>query len=1123
MAATEACPDRQLLQQLLAGSYPPEEQLEPLAAHLESCPRCAETLRGLTGTDTLVGLLAGAKPVPVAGEEAVVARLIERLGQHRSAPGDQDTAILNTEPPPADDLAAVLGPPGGPGELGRLGPYRVMSVLGHGGMGVVLHADDPDLGRAVAVKVMRPALTANPEARRRFTAEARAMAALEHDHIVPVYHVGEERGIPYFVMPLLRGEPLDARLRREGKLPVAEAVRVARQVAEGLAAAHARGLVHRDVKPANIWLEASPERKSGEFRVKLLDFGLARPAEADARLTHSGVLVGTPAYMAPEQARGETANARTDLFGLGCVLYEMLTGRQPFLRKNMTGTLLAVAAESPEPPRQLEPKLPPELNNLVLRLLAKNPPDRPSSAQVVARELERLKLAPRPAGGARRRRRPVLLAVAAAAILVGAAILIPQFVIRLTDEKGNVREIPVPPGTRLEIVPKAPKDATAKKLVKGMLDRLDPASIPAEERLPWQPKELVAVIGRQRPRSLSGAERIALSPDGKYLAIIEYTTPFVRLWDTATLRERAVIGLGTTRLEALTFSADGKWLAMCSCDNGAFLWAMSDLLAGKQTPRDRLLWQASNNPAQVTFAPHGALLAVLHDNALRLFDVARGKFDFHSVTRVDTGPSLAPVFAGDGKLLAITAAKGLELYDVTAKPPSLKAKIPGYLPLALSHNGSTLVARSMSDSKLSLWDLNGAAPKERADVDWGGGEVATFLADGKHLAVGRQDRLTVWDLGVWPPTVTFEQKTDGDGVIWIGLEASRDGSTIATIQGLTNLRLRDGKSDQLRTLMDAQEGTQIALDVSAEGQLWLYDGRFKVSYLDLKAPASQPTEKGTTSSFDVRYHLACISPDHRYLVTGPGASWALTVRELSRPELGGISFNLPGNNGQRVAPAAEAWLPEGHSLVTRSSEGRIDVWDLSRRPPTSRRVTTVASLAEGGSLSAAPVGQTIAANVDNGFKIIDLGGPKPTAETVPLPEGTKAILNPGYAGNYPNNLVFSPDARKIAAVCDWRNIFVWDRVMKQWKEGPKLDGPVYKISWAPDGRSLLLVTNELQWNLGNFQVIWWDLTAGRKLWEWSAPMGLYGAWFAPDGRHAVVGLNNGTVYVLRVPRPATMD
>jgi serine/threonine protein kinase len=291
------------------------------------------------------------------------------------------TASYQAAGTPASELYAFLAPSQAPDEIGRLGSYRVLQVLGAGGMGVVFEAEDPQLGRRVALKAMLPALATSEPARQRFLREARAAAAVEHDHIVPIYQVGEDRGVPFIAMPFLRGEPLDQRLARQGRLDVGEVLRIGREAAAGLAAAHTKGLVHRDIKPANLWLE----EQTG--RVKILDFGLARAAAETGQLTQSGVIVGTPEYMAPEQGRGKAVDARCDVFSLGCVLYRMATGRMPFRGTDLISTLMAVATEEPRPPRELEPSLPPALSRLILRLLAKDPADRPPSAQAVVEAL----------------------------------------------------------------------------------------------------------------------------------------------------------------------------------------------------------------------------------------------------------------------------------------------------------------------------------------------------------------------------------------------------------------------------------------------------------------------------------------------------------------------------------------------------------------------------------------------------------------------------------------------------------------------------------------------------------------------------------------------------------------
>jgi urea transport system substrate-binding protein len=283
---------------------------------------------------------------------------------------------------------AFLADAKAPDEMGWLGPYRIRGVLGEGGMGVVFDAEDSQLCRRVALKILKPELALTTALRERFLQEARAAAALPSDHVVAIYHVGTEGDVPYLAMQYLEGESLEQCLHRVHRLPAAEVARLGRDIALGLAAAHEKGLIHRDIKPANIWLEAVPG--STVPRVKLLDFGLARVAGSVSNLTASGMIVGTPHYLAPEQARGLELDHRCDLFSLGCVLYRALTGVLPFDGLDVISLLTSLAVDDPRPIHELTPEAPAELAALIRDLLAKLPYQRPQSAREVAERFGRL-------------------------------------------------------------------------------------------------------------------------------------------------------------------------------------------------------------------------------------------------------------------------------------------------------------------------------------------------------------------------------------------------------------------------------------------------------------------------------------------------------------------------------------------------------------------------------------------------------------------------------------------------------------------------------------------------------------------------------------------------------------
>lgn len=267
----------------------------------------------------------------------------------------------------------------------RFGPYEVLGLIGAGGMGEVWKARDTRLGRLVAIKVIREEVARRPDFRIRFQREARATAALNHPHICTLYDIGEQEGASYLVMEYLEGQTLASRLR-EGPLPLAQLLRRATEVSQALAAAHERGIIHRDLKPANLMLTAAG--------VKVLDFGLARfagPEEPAMDATAAHTILGTPAYMSPEQASGEDLDPRSDLFSFGCVLYEAATGVRPFRGSSVPEILREVASGHPQPPSSLRPELPAGWDPIVMRALAKERERRYQSAADLFSALEELR------------------------------------------------------------------------------------------------------------------------------------------------------------------------------------------------------------------------------------------------------------------------------------------------------------------------------------------------------------------------------------------------------------------------------------------------------------------------------------------------------------------------------------------------------------------------------------------------------------------------------------------------------------------------------------------------------------------------------------------------------------
>ncbi len=479
MGTGEGCPAREELSDVLSGRNAPAA--DRVLGHLETCPRCSALAEEISREDELAQVIRARPPV-TPDDSAEINALIGRVRQVvAEKSGRVEVEALNswdnhsfrvsasrsTASAGANEVARwenwvrATFPPADGSNAVRIANYLIRRVLGAGGMGVVFEAEDTVLRRPVAIKLLRPERATDDAARQRFLREARAAAGIQHDNVVALHSVGEERGIPYLVMPLLQGRSLAGWLRERPRPSYAEVLQIGEEIASGLAEAHRHGLIHRDVKPANVFLEGAdpgssappgmltrvpdgatiddarshdsvldlngadddpslsaetaslklddseitirepelsssraPARASGRpirFRAKLLDFGLARGEPAnrsdDDPLSDQGIVVGTPAYMAPEQASGDDIDQRADLFSLGCVLYRMLTGELPFPGRTTTQQLATLMTRDPVTVASLAPETPPELAALVMQLLQRDRSKRPQSADEVRERL----------------------------------------------------------------------------------------------------------------------------------------------------------------------------------------------------------------------------------------------------------------------------------------------------------------------------------------------------------------------------------------------------------------------------------------------------------------------------------------------------------------------------------------------------------------------------------------------------------------------------------------------------------------------------------------------------------------------------------------------------------------
>ena len=350
----ECRPDR--IDSFLAGKLSSADQAE-LEQHLTRCDACDRTLTRRTAD-------------PDFWRDA------HKFLSSHDAEEDAPVRLENDL-----DLKQILDPTDDPQMLGRFAGYEVAGVIGSGGMGVVMKGHDVSLDRFVAIKILHPSLRATSAARQRFSREAQAAAAVVHDNVISIYGVDQWNGVPYLVMPYVKGESLQQRIDRTAPLSIENVLEISLQIARGLSAAHDQGLVHRDIKPANILIPSSVSR------IALTDFGLARAVD-DASLTRSGIIAGTPQYMSPEQAKGEAVDGRSDLFSLGSIMYAMACGRPPFRADTPFGVLRRITDHPHRELHQVRSDVPRWLERIIDRLLQKEPDRRFQSAKELADHLE---------------------------------------------------------------------------------------------------------------------------------------------------------------------------------------------------------------------------------------------------------------------------------------------------------------------------------------------------------------------------------------------------------------------------------------------------------------------------------------------------------------------------------------------------------------------------------------------------------------------------------------------------------------------------------------------------------------------------------------------------------------
>ncbi len=639
-----------------------------------------------------------------------------------------------------------------------LGQYLLLDRLGAGGMGEVFQARHRVLDRPVALKVIRPEFVNHPDAVERFRRECRAAGLLSHPNIVTVHDAHQAGDVHFLAMELLDGKDLGRLLKERALLPPGEACECARQAALGLQHAHEKGMVHRDVKPANLMLTAGGV-------VKLLDLGLARLREGtaagrpDSDLTRAGSIMGTPDYISPEQAAGETAAAdgRADVYSLGCTLFHLLTGRPPFTGKSAREIISAHLTQPPPRADEVRPGLHPGLGAVVRRMMEKDPGARYPSAGEVAAALQpfcsgadapaapatspnpiaaTVTYTPAPTGGPKSPGR--WIAVAAALLLACGAIGAfawwkfsppPRVGAPIAALPADKDQDPAPPG---------PGPAPGP-VVPPVIKLPPPPKHPVRDGLDWPPADCVALLGDDSGRHWGQVQAVAFRPDGKVIATADRVgdRAFIHLWDATSQKERAAwtpAGLGVMDL---AYSPDGRRLAAV-CGDGLRLWDAADDGLGNERKFGEPGSRPGSNLFHLLFTADGkSLLAWDSTGAVRRWRLTKAGVEG------DGDPNPAPphfyalAISADGRTLAYSRqdkATGKQLVCVTTMYDKQAAEMTAEISsgadaLALSADGKRLAARVLGGAgELRVWDVDGGNLRPRKTVDLSKLGLSNFVA-----------------------------------------------------------------------------------------------------------------------------------------------------------------------------------------------------------------------------------------------------------------------------------------------------------------------------------------------------------------------------------------------------------
>ncbi|MEX2114336.1 MAG: protein kinase [Pirellulales bacterium] len=935
-------------------------------------------------------------------------------------------------------------------EIRQVGRFRLERELGRGGLGIVYLAYDPKLGRKVALKVPRGDTVGDVDARRRFLREAEAAARLSHPHIVALHDVGEEGSLCYLACEYCPGPTLAQWLRqRADRVSPRVAATIALALAEALHHAHSRGVLHRDIKPSNIILDDISSDGSAKCDAderspspKLTDFGLAKLLESTGGETRSGMILGTPAYMAPEQADSSRRDldSRTDVYSLGAVLYEMLTGVAPYRGATDIEILRQMLLGEPASLRKLAPAVPRDLGAITLKCLAKERELRYPTAQHLADDLSRFlagkatEARPPAAAGrlwkwARRRPAAAALLVVSVAAALGLLAVITVYNARLAESLGNARKLLYAADMQLAFDAWHGGNGTA---LAERIDRYSADSDPVDLRtFAWH------FLHRQRYGDQKDMYRqsdtlycAAWSPRGDVIATAG-KAPGIQLWDVAAGRVlRTLAGHGSD-VNDLAFSPDGRTLASCGDDLAIRLWPVDR----DDAPRELKLVSLRDVLA-IAYSPDGKWLAAGGaDTKLRVLDTETWKlvhvFDqsTESVYGISFSPDSQTLAWSDGSDRVIVADVESGEVAFTLEFPATARSRRRMGPVAFSHDGRSIAAGRIEHGEIGLWDASTGQFLRSVASQGNWLHALAFTPDDRRLISGHQDgAMRIWNA----ETLQNEQVLLGHGDDVRDLAISPDGEQMVSacadgaakcwdLAAIYARHMRHNGPWKLKTVAFSPAGDVLAFE-ELERSVHLVD-----------ATSGETLFKSEPSRIDADSFLA-FSPDGKYL--------AYAIRDGRTIELLDVAARKPLRH--LVAPMGRfysaVFSPSGGLLATGDDASRLTLWDIATGKPVRTRDTGQDALFD-------------LAFADGGQRVLTAGATEIKEWNVPALDGGAALIGSGAKFK---SLAISNDDTLLAGTTSGGDIFLWNLITRQ---SPKLlvghSGWSNQIDFSPDGHTMV--------------------------------------------------------------------